>query len=236
MDTSQGPGERHPLDRELFHLQRLNSTLERVLSSLSDASSNVGEVDGTVRNADRLLDLYVRVLDRADAAHALVLDPSWKGASADLASTAAAPRPPSPQPSTTVTETLPHTSSSPVKSTATANPSTSDNLPRSAPTTSSSTGVRTTSRGRGRARGGMTGVSRGGTMTTTTTRKPSAGRSSLAPPTDFLANRPSALARDGTTAPPSTRGRGVPAVRGTRASRGRQVVMNRTASGGGGGS
>ncbi len=69
---------------ELAGLNRLNGAIEKVINALDSAARNTEDVNETVQDADRLLNLWIRVLARSEQSQRLILDEEWGGASSDL--------------------------------------------------------------------------------------------------------------------------------------------------------
>ena len=241
------------LDRELLHLRRLNATVERVIAAVDASSDNTKSVDATVVNADKLLDLYIRVLGRADAAQRLVLDPSWRGASDDVTRMDSELRrteieeeegrlqkeallQQQQQQILLLQQQQSNAALAAAQAASVASIDASSGGATARPSSGPASGVRgggVGTRGRGKARSTVSSGRGGGTGTTTTAPT---HRSSIAPPgftrQAASAGAPTAAAAAAASGTgPNTRGRGAPVVRGTRASRGRQVMAGRSASG-----
>ncbi|KAI9798450.1 MAG: hypothetical protein M1825_005357 [Sarcosagium campestre] len=73
------------LQRELDGVRNINAVLEGVVSSLERAKGNMETVSRTVNSASTLLNTWVRILSQTEHNQRLILDPSWQGASQDLA-------------------------------------------------------------------------------------------------------------------------------------------------------
>lgn len=217
--------EYDPLDLELENLKRLNGVLEQVLAAMNASTTNVENVNSTVKNADKLLDLWIRVLASSDASQKLILDENWNGATSDLQA---------------IEQEQSQASLRAQELREAANRKQEELLARQQreqeeKEKSDNIGSSRTARGRG-------SVSRGGTTRpppkkevvsayAQTSRPKSNPASSLTAPTAAsLAHANGSLSSSGST--PGTgrgaRGRGAPiVVRGTRASRGRQAGVGR---------
>ncbi|KJZ74669.1 hypothetical protein HIM_06019 [Hirsutella minnesotensis 3608] len=87
------PGDRQPqpvdreeaLRRELRGVRTINESIEGILATLQRTSGNMEVVSKTVGNASTLLNTWTRILSQTEHNQRLVLHPSWKGATEDLA-------------------------------------------------------------------------------------------------------------------------------------------------------
>ncbi|KAI4093890.1 MAG: hypothetical protein L6R37_007327 [Teloschistes peruensis] len=73
------------LHKELAGLRTINQTIEGAIDGLERARSNMDTVSHTVRDASTLLQTWTRILSQTEHNQRLILDPSWRGASQDLA-------------------------------------------------------------------------------------------------------------------------------------------------------
>lgn len=223
-----------PLAVELENLQRLNTAIEKVLGALNTSTTNVDNVNSTVRNADQLLDLWIRVLASSDASRKLILDENWHGATSDLQAIEEE------QSSAFLRAQEQQEAADRRQAELEARQKAEEE--RAASKSDPYTSMRA-SRGRG-----SSSATRGGTTTrppvkkevvsayAQTRTKPTTtatGRSTLTAPTAAsLAHTNESISSSGSATGQTTsrgRGRGVPiAVRGTRASRGRQAGVGRS--------
>ncbi|KAI1004480.1 hypothetical protein K3495_g3730 [Podosphaera aphanis] len=70
--------------RELETLRSMNQVIESAVASLRRARGNMDTVSGTVNSASTLLNTWTRILSQTEHNQRLILDPNWKGASADI--------------------------------------------------------------------------------------------------------------------------------------------------------
>lgn len=221
--------DRDPLDAELANIQKLNGVLENVISALDASTLNTENVNSTVKNADQLLDLWIRVLARSDQAQKLLLDEQWHGATSDLQAIENEQS----QASRKAQEMKQAQAQREADERAAKEQREREESERLSSSTSGTT------RGRGSARGRVvSGTGRGAPKkevvsayaqstrpkTTTSSTRPTEATNAHVPP----ATRP---ATTGSSSNVPGRGRGVPVVRGTRASRGRQQGLGRSVSG-----
>ncbi|KAI1430720.1 hypothetical protein GGR50DRAFT_683535 [Xylaria sp. CBS 124048] len=73
------------LRRELDGVRNINELIEGVLGTLERAKGNMKTVSNTVNTASTLLNTWTRILSQTEHNQRLLLNPSWKGASQDLA-------------------------------------------------------------------------------------------------------------------------------------------------------
>lgn len=73
------------LRNELEGVRGINEGLEGVIASLERAGGNMDTVFKTVNNASVLLSSWTRILSQTEHNQRLILDPSWKGATEDVA-------------------------------------------------------------------------------------------------------------------------------------------------------
>ncbi|EFE35427.1 DASH complex subunit Duo1, putative [Trichophyton benhamiae CBS 112371] len=73
------------LRAELKSVRDINAVIEGVVESLERAKGNMESVARTVSSASTLLDTWTRILSQTEHNRRLVLDPSWQGASQDMA-------------------------------------------------------------------------------------------------------------------------------------------------------
>lgn len=80
-----------PLDREamlkkeLEGVRTINRVIEGVIGTLQRTGTNMDSVSRTVSNASTLLNTWTRILSQTEHNQRLILDPTWKGATNDLA-------------------------------------------------------------------------------------------------------------------------------------------------------
>ncbi|KAG5519887.1 hypothetical protein PMAC_000164 [Pneumocystis sp. 'macacae'] len=72
------------LRRELESVQNLNKIIEKTVSGLTKAQENMEIVDKTVKDADKLLELWIKILNQTEHTQQLVLNKRWHGATKDL--------------------------------------------------------------------------------------------------------------------------------------------------------
>ncbi|KAL7911910.1 DASH complex subunit Duo1 domain-containing protein [Trichoderma velutinum] len=73
------------LKRELEGVRNINRVIEGVIGTLQRTGSNMDSVSKTVSNASTLLNTWTRILSQTEHNQRLILDPTWKGATNDLA-------------------------------------------------------------------------------------------------------------------------------------------------------
>lgn len=73
------------LQRELEGVRNINELIEGVIGTLERAKGNMQTVSNTVNTASTLLNTWTRILSQTEHNQRLLLNPSWKGASQDLA-------------------------------------------------------------------------------------------------------------------------------------------------------
>ncbi|KAI0021801.1 hypothetical protein F4780DRAFT_736689 [Xylariomycetidae sp. FL0641] len=73
------------LRRELDGVRNINELIEGVVGTLERAKGNMQTVSNTVTTASTLLNTWTRILSQTEHNQRLILNPTWKGASADLA-------------------------------------------------------------------------------------------------------------------------------------------------------
>ncbi|PON22327.1 hypothetical protein TGAM01_v208810 [Trichoderma gamsii] len=73
------------LKRELDGVRKINEVIEGVIGTLQRAGGNMESVSKTVSNASTLLNTWTRILSQTEHNQRLILDPTWKGATDDLA-------------------------------------------------------------------------------------------------------------------------------------------------------
>ncbi|KAI5788426.1 DASH complex subunit Duo1-domain-containing protein [Geopyxis carbonaria] len=71
-------------------VHQINTVIEGVVSSLQKARQNMEVVSTTVNNANKLLDIWVRILSQTEHTQRLLLSEQWQGLTADMASVEAA--------------------------------------------------------------------------------------------------------------------------------------------------
>ena len=75
------------LQSELSSLRSMNQVITGITASLETAKSNMDTVAATVTNASTLLTTWTRILSQAEHNQRLILNPSWQGATQDVADT-----------------------------------------------------------------------------------------------------------------------------------------------------
>ncbi|KAI0514934.1 hypothetical protein F5B22DRAFT_647124 [Xylaria bambusicola] len=73
------------LQRELEGVRNMNELIEGVVGTLERAKGNMQTVSSTVNAASTLLNTWTRILSQTEHNQRLILNPSWKGATQDLA-------------------------------------------------------------------------------------------------------------------------------------------------------
>ncbi|KAI1938157.1 hypothetical protein LOZ66_003748 [Ophidiomyces ophidiicola] len=73
------------LRTELQTVRDINSVIEGVVESLERAKGNMENVSRTVSSASTLLDTWTRILSQTEHNQRLILNPSWQGATQDMA-------------------------------------------------------------------------------------------------------------------------------------------------------
>ncbi|KAK1776747.1 DASH complex subunit Duo1-domain-containing protein [Copromyces sp. CBS 386.78] len=72
------------LQRELEGVRKINQVIQGVIGTLERAKGNMGTVNRTIHSASTLLTTWTRILSQTEHNQRLLLNPSWKGATADL--------------------------------------------------------------------------------------------------------------------------------------------------------
>ncbi|KAL8658334.1 MAG: hypothetical protein Q9226_001078 [Calogaya cf. arnoldii] len=73
------------LRKELAGIRNINQVIEGVVDSLQHAQGSMGTVSRTVNDAFTLLNTWTRILSQTEHNQRLILDPSWHGATQDMA-------------------------------------------------------------------------------------------------------------------------------------------------------
>ncbi|OCT49128.1 putative DASH complex subunit Duo1 [Cladophialophora carrionii] len=73
------------LRQELESVRQVNEAIQGVTLSLRKAKDNMKTVNNTVSAASALLNTWTRILSQTEHNQRLILDPSWQGASQDIA-------------------------------------------------------------------------------------------------------------------------------------------------------
>ncbi|KAI1325963.1 hypothetical protein F5Y16DRAFT_376435 [Xylariaceae sp. FL0255] len=73
------------LRRELDGVRNINELIEGVVGTLERAKGNMQTVSNTVTTASTLLTTWTRILSQTEHNQRLILNPTWKGASTDIA-------------------------------------------------------------------------------------------------------------------------------------------------------
>ncbi|KAI4106376.1 MAG: hypothetical protein LQ339_003113 [Xanthoria mediterranea] len=86
-DTETGSKEAREaaLRKELAGIRNINQVIEGVVDSLEHARGNMDTVSRTVNDASTLLNTWTRILSQTEHNQRLILDPSWHGATQDMA-------------------------------------------------------------------------------------------------------------------------------------------------------
>ncbi|KTW30983.1 uncharacterized protein T551_01535 [Pneumocystis jirovecii RU7] len=70
--------------KELESVQKLNRVIEKAISGLTKAQENMEIVEQTVKDADKLLEQWIKILNQTEHTQQLVLNKKWHGATKDL--------------------------------------------------------------------------------------------------------------------------------------------------------
>ncbi|OAX82713.1 hypothetical protein ACJ72_02932 [Emergomyces africanus] len=73
------------LRNELESVRNINRVIEGIIDSLDMAKGNMENVSRTVTSASTLLNTWTRILAQTEQNQRLILNPSWQGASQDIA-------------------------------------------------------------------------------------------------------------------------------------------------------
>ncbi|KAK2802702.1 hypothetical protein FQN51_004226 [Onygenales sp. PD_10] len=73
------------LRRELESVRNINQVVEGIIESLDRAKGNMENVSRTVTSASTLLNTWTRILAQTEQNQRLILNPSWQGATQDIA-------------------------------------------------------------------------------------------------------------------------------------------------------
>ncbi|PGH17811.1 hypothetical protein AJ79_00952 [Helicocarpus griseus UAMH5409] len=73
------------LQSELESVRNINRVVEDIIDSLDRAKGNMENVSRTVTSASTLLNTWTRILAQTEQNQRLILNPSWQGASQDIA-------------------------------------------------------------------------------------------------------------------------------------------------------
>ncbi|OJD18086.1 hypothetical protein AJ78_01858 [Emergomyces pasteurianus Ep9510] len=73
------------LRNELESVRNINRVVEGIIDSLDRAKGNMENVSRTVTSASTLLNTWTRILAQTEQNQRLILNPSWQGASEDIA-------------------------------------------------------------------------------------------------------------------------------------------------------
>ncbi|KAL8716342.1 MAG: hypothetical protein Q9220_000247 [cf. Caloplaca sp. 1 TL-2023] len=73
------------LRKELAGLRNINHVVESAVDSLEKAQGDVNVVLRTVHDASALLNTWTRILSQTEHNQRLIMDPSWRGATQDMA-------------------------------------------------------------------------------------------------------------------------------------------------------
>ncbi|KAG4304660.1 hypothetical protein PORY_002053 [Pneumocystis oryctolagi] len=72
------------LVKELESVQNLNKVIEKTIFGLEKAQENMEIVERTVKDADKLLEQWIKILNQTEHTQRLVLNKKWYGATKDL--------------------------------------------------------------------------------------------------------------------------------------------------------
>lgn len=70
--------------QELNGVKNLNKVVEKVISGLSKAQEDMEHVDKTVKDVDKLLEKWIKILNQAEHTQRLILDKKWHGGTKDV--------------------------------------------------------------------------------------------------------------------------------------------------------
>ncbi|KAI4175342.1 MAG: hypothetical protein LQ343_001717 [Gyalolechia ehrenbergii] len=73
------------LRKELAGIRNMNHVIEGAIEGLERAGVNMDTVSSTVNDASALLNTWTRILSQTEYNQRLILDPSWRGATQDVA-------------------------------------------------------------------------------------------------------------------------------------------------------
>ncbi|KAL8719471.1 MAG: hypothetical protein Q9225_003521 [Loekoesia sp. 1 TL-2023] len=73
------------LRKELAGIRNINQVIEGAIDSLERAGGSMDTVSRTVNDASALLNTWTRILSQTEHNQHLILDPSWRGATQDMA-------------------------------------------------------------------------------------------------------------------------------------------------------
>ncbi|KAL8944533.1 MAG: hypothetical protein Q9211_000544 [Gyalolechia sp. 1 TL-2023] len=73
------------LRKELAGIRNINQVIESAIGSLERVGVNMNTVSCTVNDASALLNTWTRILSQTEHNQRLILDPSWRGATQDMA-------------------------------------------------------------------------------------------------------------------------------------------------------
>ncbi|KAL8677547.1 MAG: hypothetical protein Q9224_000199 [Gallowayella concinna] len=84
-DSDDGEAREVALRKELAGIRNINQVIEGAVDSLQRAQGNMDAVSRTVNDASTLLNTWTRILSQTEHNQRLILDPSWQGATQDMA-------------------------------------------------------------------------------------------------------------------------------------------------------
>ncbi|KAL8897184.1 MAG: hypothetical protein Q9192_002708 [Flavoplaca navasiana] len=84
-DTGSQEACEAALNKELAGIRNINQVIEGVVDSLERARGDMDTVSRTVNDASTLLNTWTRILSQTEHNQRLILDPSWHGATQDMA-------------------------------------------------------------------------------------------------------------------------------------------------------
>ncbi|ODV78996.1 uncharacterized protein CANTADRAFT_21778 [Suhomyces tanzawaensis NRRL Y-17324] len=71
------------LERELAQLERINSTISRLISTIRTTHTNIDSMNESSNNTHILLDQWIRILSQTNFTHEIIND-GWNGETADV--------------------------------------------------------------------------------------------------------------------------------------------------------
>ncbi|KAI4157255.1 MAG: hypothetical protein L6R39_000715 [Caloplaca ligustica] len=84
-EDNDGETREAALRKELAGIRNINQVIEGAIDGLERAGGNMHTVSRTVNDASALLNTWTRLLSQTEHNQRLILDPSWRGASQDIA-------------------------------------------------------------------------------------------------------------------------------------------------------
>ncbi|CAN6672180.1 hypothetical protein TRVA0_045S01244 [Trichomonascus vanleenenianus] len=71
------------LEAELEQVRQVNDVMEGVIESIETAELNLGTVLQTAKNADKLLDMWIKIMSQTEHTQKLLFTPQWQGSTKD---------------------------------------------------------------------------------------------------------------------------------------------------------